>query len=87
VFDPIVLALAGVVTMLTTVVAGFLNAMRTGAIMPRSAHREVISVLERENERLEKAHDRAVAQRDHLLRLTDVTVGIVRAIPQAKDPV
>jgi len=84
--DPLVLALAGVVTMLTAVVAGFLNAMRTGAIMTRKSHDEIVAVYSKTLERTEQAHDLAVAQRNQLMKLTDVTVGIVQAIPRAKDP-
>lgn len=84
--DPLVMALAGVVSMLTVTVAGFLRAMRTGALMTRRSHDEVVGLYDRALKRSEQAHDLVVEQRDRLLRLTDVTVGIVEAIPRAKDP-
>lgn len=85
--DPLISALAGVVVMLTATVAGFLRAMRTGALMTRKSHEEVVEVYAHTLDKSEAAYDRVVEQRDRLLRLTDVTVAVVEAIPHAKDAV
>jgi hypothetical protein len=58
-----------------------------GWLVPRVTHRERLADKDLQIARLTTALDKAEGQRDRLLGLADVTVGIVRSLPTAKDPV
>lgn len=59
----------------------------TGRLIPASTHERELANRDRQIERLIAENDVLVRQRDGLLELAQVTVGIVRALPAAKDPV
>jgi hypothetical protein len=59
----------------------------TGRLIPASTHERELSDLRQQILRLIAENDALVKQRDGLLELAHVTVGIVRALPAAKDAV
>lgn len=59
----------------------------TDRLIPYRSHRERLADKQAEITRLTAALDKVEKQRDHLLELAQVTVGIVQALPKAKDPV
>lgn len=58
-----------------------------GWLIPRRTHERELANRDAQIVRLTTALDKAEAQRDKLMGLADVTVGIVRALPSAKDSV
>lgn len=59
----------------------------TDRLVPIRSHLRQLAEKQAQIDRLTLALDKAEGQRDRLLGLADVTVGIVRALPTAKDPV
>lgn len=57
-----------------------------GWLVPKRTHERELADKDKQIDRLLAAHDKVVQQRDDLLELAQVTVGIVAAIPRAKEP-
>lgn len=59
----------------------------TDRLVPYRSHQRQLAEKQVQINRLAEALTKAEGQRDRLLGLADVTVGIVRALPSAKDTV
>lgn len=69
------------------VLTGAVWMVLTGRLIPASTHERELANRDRQIVRLIAENDALVKQRDGLLELAQVTVGIVRALPAAKDSV
>jgi len=71
-----------------TVVLAAIWMVLTGRLIPARTHEREIAAKQAEIDRLSAALEKVEAQRDKLMGLAgEVTVGIVRAIPSARDSV
>lgn len=68
------------------VLTGAVWMVLTGRLIPASTHERMLAEKDKQIAFLVTAHNQVVQQRDELLELAQVTVGIVQAIPRAKEP-
>lgn len=74
-------------TSLGALVLGLLWMVFTGRLVPLSLHRTIVDGKDQQIAAERARADKAEIQRDDLMELAQVTVGIVKAIPRAKDAV